>query len=196
VGIYQVNNAKPRRAIFLDRDGVINKALLRDGKPYPPASLAEVEILPEARSALEALKTLGFELMVVTNQPDVARGSQSRQNVEAIHAYLEAALPIDKFFVCYHDDQDQCNCRKPAPGLLLAAAQQEGIDLSQSYMIGDRWRDIEAGKRAGCTTIFIDYGYSERQPKTPDFRVRSLIEAVEIICGAEVAVPQVSPGGS
>ena len=170
-----------RRAVFLDRDGVINRAILRAGKPYPPASLAEVEILPDAQPGLEVLKATGFLLIVVTNQPDVARGSQTREAVEAIHAYLQSTLPINRFMVCYHDDQDRCNCRKPAPGLIKDAAQQGGIDLSQSYMIGDRWRDIEAGQRAGCRTIFIDYGYAEQQPQTPDFHVRSLSEAIEII---------------
>jgi D-glycero-D-manno-heptose 1,7-bisphosphate phosphatase len=169
------------RAVFLDRDGVINQAIVRSGKPHPPAGLAELKILPETGPCLERLHSAGFLLIVVTNQPDVARGIQTRQNVESIHAHLLTHLPIDKFMVCYHDDQDHCNCRKPAPGLLLEAAQSEDIDLSRSFMIGDRWRDVEAGQRAGCKTIFIEYGYAEMQPKAPDFRVHSLLEAINII---------------
>lgn len=185
-----MKQAKLRRAVFLDRDGVINRAFVRSGKPYPPAYLSEVEILPEVRFTLEALHNAGYLVIVVTNQPDVARGSQTRENVEVIHKYLQANLPIDKFMVCYHDDNDHCNCRKPAPGLLLEAAENEGINLKQSYMVGDRWRDVEAGKRAGCRTCFIDYGYNEQQPKHPDFRVNSLSEAVRIIQNNDIMKPQ------
>jgi D-glycero-D-manno-heptose 1,7-bisphosphate phosphatase len=181
MGINSMNKVVTRRAVFLDRDGVLNRVIIRAGKPYPPATLAEVEILPETRTALEILHLAGYLLIVATNQPDVARGSQTRQNVEAIHAYLQANLPIDKFMVCYHDDQDHCSCRKPAPGLLLEAAKQGYIDLSRSFMIGDRWRDVEAGQRAGCKAIFIDYDYDEFQPQAPDFRVHTLSEAVDII---------------
>ncbi|MEO7145005.1 MAG: HAD-IIIA family hydrolase, partial [Bryobacteraceae bacterium] len=110
------------KAVFLDRDGVLNRAVLRDGKPYPPASVDELEILPDAAEALGRLKQAGFLLLVVTNQPDVARGAQTRAAVEAMHAALARALPIDGFFVCYHDDADGCDCRKPRPGLLLQAA--------------------------------------------------------------------------
>lgn len=172
------------RAVFLDRDGVINRAIVRDGRPYPPASLEELEIIPEARAGLEALHAEHFLLIVVTNQPDVARGLQTRGNVEAIHASLQASLPIDRFMVCYHDDADNCQCRKPAPGLLLEAADLDHIDLKRSFMIGDRWRDVAAGQRAGLTTVFIDYHYNEQQPLGPDFRVSSLAEAIEAITGS------------
>ena len=137
------------RAVFLDRDGVLNRPVVRDGKPYPPASVEELEISPDAPAALAALKQAGFRLYVVTNQPDVARGSATRAAVERIHAALAEALPLDGFYVCYHDDSDRCECRKPKPGLLLAAAAEHGISLRASYLIGDRWRDIEAGQRAG-----------------------------------------------
>jgi len=176
-----MNKDTLRRAVFLDRDGVLNRAILRSGKPYPPVTLAEVEILPETLPCLEMLHSAGYRLIVVTNQPDVARGSQTRQNVEAMHAFLQASLPIDRFMVCYHDDRDHCNCRKPAPGLLLEASRQENIDLIHSFMIGDRWRDVEAGRRAGCQTIFIEYHYAEQQPLAPDYRVSSLSEAVSTI---------------
>jgi len=170
-----------RRAVFLDRDGVINRAIVRDGRPYPPASLAEVEVLPGVSDALGALHNKGFMLIVVTNQPDVARGTMPKAVVEEINNYLAESLSIDEFRTCYCDDSDYCDCRKPRPGALLMAAQQHGIDLGKSYMIGDRWRDIEAGQRAGCITVFIDYGYAEKQPELVDLRVKSLSEAAKII---------------
>jgi D-glycero-D-manno-heptose 1,7-bisphosphate phosphatase len=170
-----------RRAVFLDRDGVINRAVVREGKPYPPAGLEELEILPGVREALDQLKDAGFVLVVVSNQPDVARGTTARDAVETINAKLAESLPVDDFRMCYHDSGDGCDCRKPKPGMLLVAARDQGIDLSSSFMVGDRWRDVEAGQRAGCTTLFIDYGYDERQPEACDYRVKSLPEAAKII---------------
>jgi len=170
-----------RRAVFLDRDGVINRAFVRDGKPYPPSGPEELEILPGVPEALSRLSAAGFWLVVVTNQPDVARGKQSRETVETIHALLRNQLPIDEFRVCYHDDADCCHCRKPEPGMLLDAARDAQLDLSNSFMVGDRWRDIEAGKRAGCSTIFIDAGYEETRPDRPDMCVCSLSEATSWI---------------
>ncbi len=165
-----------RPAVFLDRDGVINRAIVRDGRPHPPESAAGVEILPGVADALARLKAAGFALIVTTNQPDVARGRQRREEVEAIHARLAAELPIDEFRVCYHDDADECPCRKPRPGLLQ---QPPAYDLARSVMIGDRWRDIEAGRRAGVrATILVDYRYNEPGASEPDLRVSSLAEAV------------------
>jgi D-glycero-D-manno-heptose 1,7-bisphosphate phosphatase len=169
------------RAVFLDRDGVINRAVVRDGKPYPPANVEELEILPGVSDALVALRSAGFLLIVVTNQPDVARGTTPKATVEAINDYLSANLPLDEFRTCYHDSGDGCDCRKPLPGGILAAANKYSVDLTESYMVGDRWRDIEAGQRAGCKTIFIDYGYAEKQPESTTFTVTSLLEASEII---------------
>jgi D-glycero-D-manno-heptose 1,7-bisphosphate phosphatase len=169
------------RAVFLDRDGVINRAVVRDGKPFPPASVEETEILPGVAEALKSLRDAGFLLIVVTNQPDVARGTTSKASVEAINAYLNSKLALDEFRTCYHDSADQCECRKPRPGSLLEAAAEHSIDLARSYMVGDRWRDIEAGERAGCKTVFIDYGYDEKQPESPSFTVTSLLEASKII---------------
>ena len=172
-----------KRAVFLDRDGVINRALVRDGKPYPPADLAALEILPGVANAMQLMHEAGWLLIVVTNQPDVARGTTPLADVEAINKYLQRCLPIDEFRTCYHDSHDGCNCRKPLPGALLAAADVHGIDLASSYMVGDRWRDTEAGARAGCKTIFLDYGYDEKQPEKFNHRVHSLAEAADIILG-------------
>ena len=172
-----------KRAVFLDRDGVINRAIVRDGKPYPPSNLAALEILPGVDDAMQSLHKRGWLLIVVTNQPDVARGTTQRADVEAINGYLQKCLPIDEFRTCYHDSGDDCDCRKPLPGALLAVADAHGINLASSYMVGDRWKDIAAGERAGCKTIFVDYGYKEEQPATFNHRVQSLAEAADIILG-------------
>lgn len=170
-----------RRAVFLDRDGVLNQAIVRAGRPYPPFTLSEVVLLPGVPEALARLKSAGFWLIVVTNQPDVARGSQSRETVETINAWLGSRLPIDSFRVCYHDEGKQCDCRKPAPGMLIDAAHEFELTLSASFMVGDRWRDVEAGKRAGCRTVFIDYRYDEQQPAHPDWVTDSLPAAADWI---------------
>jgi D-sedoheptulose 7-phosphate isomerase len=177
-----------RPAVFLDRDGVINRAIVRDGKPYPPASLEEFEILPQGASSLLDLKARGFALFVITNQPDVARGTQTRQAIEAMHLALASSLPIDDIFVCYHDDSDHCACRKPQPGLLLEAQRKHNVDLSRSFVVGDRWRDIDAGHKAGCKTILIDYGYRERKSaQPPEATVPSLREAADWIIRSSLA---------
>jgi len=170
-----------RRAVFLDRDGVINRVIVRDGKPYPPASLVELEILPGVHEALQKLHDANYLLVVVTNQPDVARGIAKKEDVELMNDFLSSKLPLDDFKTCYHDSGDKCRCRKPLPGALLEAAQEHNIDLSKSFMVGDRWRDIEAGASAGCKTFFINYRYAEQKPDAPDFIVSSLLEAKKII---------------
>ena len=170
------------RGVFLDRDGVINRAAVRDGKPYAPATFEELEILPDASSALSDLKRGGFLLLVITNQPDVGRGLIPRDVVERMNRFLASALPLDGVFVCYHSDEDACDCRKPLPGLLVRAARDRGLDLARSFVIGDRWRDIEAGHNAGCVTILIDRAYKEKAPACePDVRVKSLREAADWI---------------
>lgn len=169
------------RAVFLDRDGVINRAVVRGGKPYPPQRFADVELLAGVPEALRSLHDAGFRVIVVTNQPDVGAGRQARETVEEIHAHLRAMLAVDDIKVCYHTDADGCACRKPKPGMLLAAAKQWGIDLAASVMVGDRWRDVEAGKAAGCRTILIVHGYDERAAEGFDAAVSSLLEASRLI---------------
>ncbi len=165
------------RAVFLDRDGVLNAAVVREGRPHPPATVEELAILPGVPGALADLKRAGFLLLVVTNQPDVARGTTARAEVDAIHGALRAALPLDGVYCCCHDEADRCGCRKPAPGLLLDAARAWDVDLSRSFMVGDRWRDTEAGAAAGCRTVFVDHGWREKRPERYDARVASLAEA-------------------
>ena len=184
MGIPEVGASSPRklRGVFLDRDGVINRALVREGKPYPPATLEELEILPDALPALSDLKKRGFLLLVVTNQPDVGRGLLQHDLVERMNQLLSSALPLDDVLVCYHTHEDGCECRKPRPGLLMQAAREWDLDLPKSYMIGDRWRDIDAGHNAGCITILIDRGYNERaSAKPPHVKVNSLREAADWI---------------
>ena len=166
------------RAVFLDRDGVLNAAITREGRPYSPQNIRELSILPGVSEALKKIKAMNFKTIVVTNQPDVARKLISQEVVEEIHRELTKKLCIDAFYVCWHDDKDECTCRKPRPGMLAQAAKDHGIDLCKSYMVGDRWRDVDAGAAVGCQTIFIDYGYQDQQPKKPDFISKSLAEAV------------------
>ena len=167
-----------RPAVFFDRDGVLNRAVIRDGRPFPPASVAHLKIVPDAEAALGRLHRAGYVLVCVTNQPDVARGHQRIEEVEAINAAIRRRLPLDDLRVCYHDNLDQCDCRKPAPGMLVASARDHDLDLSASVMVGDRWSDIEAGRRAGCRTILVGAGYGEenRWAVEPDARVTSLAE--------------------
>ena len=169
------------KAIFLDRDGVINQVNLVDGKPHPPKDLSELILLPKVAEALQLFKDAGYLLIVITNQPDVVRGKTKIETVEAINQFLKDSLPIDDIFTCYHDDIEDCNCRKPKPGNILQAADLYNINILGSFMIGDRWRDIEAGESAGCKTFFIDYSYQEKQPESYDYKVKSLYEAAKII---------------
>ena len=166
-----------RRAVFLDRDGVINREIFRNGQAQAPWTVAEVEILPGVPDALDRLRRAGFLLVVVTNQPDVARGFASRHEIEAIHSRLRHALPLNDVHVCYHDDADGCACRKPSPGMLYAAAVAREIQLKDSYLVGDRWRDVAAGQRAECTTILVHSDRNEPTTIEPDIRMGDLGEA-------------------
>jgi len=173
-----------KRAAFLDRDGVLNASITNQGIPVPPRSVEEVVILEGVEESVKLLKLHDFLPVVVSNQPDVARGITSILNVNEINAHIRDKLDIQHFYVCFHDNKDLCACRKPLPGLIYSAAAQLDLSISNSFLVGDRWRDIEAGQRAGCKTFFIDYSYSETQPKKPFIRVSSLLEAVEIMTGA------------
>jgi D-glycero-D-manno-heptose 1,7-bisphosphate phosphatase len=167
-----------RSAVFLDRDGVLNEPVMRDGRPHPPASLADLVVTPQTEVACQALSSAGLLLIVVTNQPDLARGHANSQEVEAINDELRRRLALDDVFVCPHDDRDGCACRKPRPGLLLEAASRWRVDLGRSVMVGDRWRDIEAGRRARCATVLVHRHYAERQATGADHVVDDLRGAV------------------
>lgn len=186
---------KPRSgfpAVFLDRDGTLNRQIIRDGRPYPPQTLAEFALFPDVPAACAKLADAGFVLVVVTNQPDVGRGTQSQAEVESMHEILRTQLPqIARVEVCYAagragDPPDRR--RKPEPGMVLDAALELDLDLSRSWMVGDRWRDVDCGKRAGLRTVFIDYGYSEALRTAPDFTVKSFAQAAAVIL-AHAAAP-------
>ncbi len=174
------------RAVFLDRDGVLNVPRIVDRRPYAPTSLLELDIAPGTGLALTRLRAAGFRLVVVTNQPEVARGTLSRDTLDTLHRRLRERLPVDEIRVCPHDNADGCECRKPAPGMLLDAAREAGIDLQKSFLIGDRWRDVEAAQRAGCRSVLIDYDYDEPESR-PDHRARTIEDAVEWILGTASA---------
>lgn len=175
----------PTRAIFLDRDGVINANIVRNGRPFAPTTLEEFRLLPGVLEAIQRLKKAGFLVIVTTNQPDVPNGITPRATVDAMHTRIRANLPVDDIKTCFHTDADHCECRKPKPGMLLQAAAEYAIDLPRSWMIGDRWKDVEAGRAAGCSTIFIDYGLTQDQPATPDKIVSSLPKATAYILNHE-----------
>lgn len=168
------------KAVFFDRDGIINKAIIIDNKPYPPKNLTELELIDGIHLLMWELKSKGFLIFVITNQPDVARGTQTKSMIEAINNNIKKELPIDEIFVCYHDEGN-CTCRKPMPGFILQAKDTYNIDLNQSFMIGDRWRDIDCGNYAGCLTIFVDYGYNEKLKSKPSYTVKNIKEIKEII---------------
>ncbi len=170
-----------KKAVFLDRDGVINKAFIKDGLPLSPNSLDELEILPGVKESVLRLKKLNFICLVVTNQPDVSRGKINKNTVIKMNNFLKKEIKLDDIFVCYHDDKDNCNCRKPKPGLLLQASKQWDVNLKKSFIIGDRWRDIQAGEKVGCKTIFLDCKYKETKPEKPDFITDTLLNATYII---------------
>jgi D-glycero-D-manno-heptose 1,7-bisphosphate phosphatase len=169
-------------AVFLDRDGVLNRTVVRDGVTHPPDSLAEFELLPGVPEACARLAAAGWRLVVVTNQPDVARGLQSRENVEEIHAHLRTVLPLDDIRACYHDGPDQCDCRKPRPGMLLSAARELDLDLQRSFLVGDRWSDVVAGQSAGCVSLLVETPYSGRAKCQPSACVPDLSAAADWIC--------------
>ena len=170
------------RAVFLDRDGVLNASIVRDGKPYPPWTVEDFQLLPGVAEACTSLHQAGFALVVATNQPDVGRGQLARETVEAMHGILRAQVPIDRVEVCYDAGGAQASeFRKPRPGMLLRAAKEMQIDLAASFMVGDRWRDIDCGYAAGCKTIFIDLGYDESLQRQPDFVAADLPSAAKLI---------------
>jgi D-glycero-D-manno-heptose 1,7-bisphosphate phosphatase len=172
-----------RPAVFLDRDGTLNVQVVRDGKPYPPQSVAEFQLFADVPAACRDLKQAGYALVVVTNQPDVGRGDQQQAVVEAMHTRLRTLVPeIEHVEACYDPGRDEpSRRRKPEPGMVLDTARDLGLDLTRSWMVGDRWRDIDCGRRAGLRTLFIDFGYAEDLREKPDFTVKTFGEAARII---------------
>jgi D-glycero-D-manno-heptose 1,7-bisphosphate phosphatase len=175
-----VNSLRP--AVFLDRDGVLNRAIIRDGKPYSPMTPAEFQLLPGVQEACLLLEEQGLPLIVVTNQPEIARGRLPVATVTEMHAELRRKLPILDVVVCGHDNADNCACRKPKPGMILDAAQRHGLDPARSVMVGDRGSDIAAGLAAGCATVRVGGGYSgEALGSKADAEADSLKSALDLI---------------
>jgi D-glycero-D-manno-heptose 1,7-bisphosphate phosphatase len=172
-----------KRAVFLDRDGVINANMERDGRPVAPTTLDDFRLLPGVEDAVRRLRDAGLVVVVVTNQPDIATGRTARATVDAMHDVIRNRLPVDDIKMCTHVDGDNCLCRKPKPGMILEAAAERGIDLPHSYVVGDRWRDVDAGRAAGCLTILVDNGYEPDRSQAPNAVVGSLPEAVDFIIG-------------
>ncbi len=170
-----------QKAIFLDRDGVINETYIEKGKTYPPQSLDQYKFLPGVHEGVAALKAQKFLILVVTNQPDIRTGKQKLEVTESMHRLISQELKVDEIYACYHIGSDHCLCRKPKPGMLLEAAKKWNIDFTKSYLVGDRWSDIAAGQAAGCKTFIIGEGYSDQKIATPDWAVQSLLEASKII---------------
>ena len=172
-------------AVFLDRDGVINRVVVRNGMPHPPSHVEEFAFYEDVPDGCTRLKAANFLLVVITNQPDVGRGTQSREAVEAMNLKMQSALPLlDRVEVCYHAGErhaEPCECRKPRPGMILSAAAALNIDLKRSYVIGDRWRDVDCARAAGCRSIFIQRGYNESLREAPDFTVTNFEEAATAI---------------
>jgi D-glycero-D-manno-heptose 1,7-bisphosphate phosphatase len=176
-----LQSGKPRPAVFLDRDGVINRALIVQGLPYSPRKIEELVVIDGVKDAVSRLSEKGFEIVVVTNQPDVANGLISQGQVENFHKIISLRTGIKHFYVCYHNEGGGCDCRKPKIGLLTKAADELNIDLSRSFLVGDRWKDIKAGQSVGCLCLFIDNDYAERRPEPPFYTVVSLLQAVDTI---------------
>ena len=169
------------KAIFLDRDGVVNLPVVINNKPYPPRNVFGTQIMPNIANILSWTNKMGYLNIIVTNQPDISRGTQSEDNVIAINKYLYDNIPIDDIYVCIHDDKDGCFCRKPKSGLLHWAGIEHNIDLKLSWMIGDRKSDIIAGISAGCKTIFIDYNYNEIKPIDANYIIKDISELWDIL---------------
>jgi len=164
-------------AVFLDRDGVLTEAAVLDGVPQSPRQASELVILPEAGPACRELAEAGLKLICVTNQPEIARKNLEPAELTAMNEILQRELRLDEVVVCPHEDADGCACRKPLPGMILDAARRHGIDLAGSFTVGDRWRDIDAGRAAGTLTIFIDRGYDEPLGERADVTVGGIQEA-------------------
>ena len=167
------------RAVFLDRDGVLNRSDVREGRPFAPLRVEEFDILPGVPESVVALKAAGFLVIVTTNQKDVGEGLASVDVLEAMHDKLRAEVAVDDVCVCLCGDH--CRRYKPNPGMLLDAAREWDVNLGASIMVGDRWRDVDAGKAANCLTYFIDHGYAESLNHAPDHTVSDLPEAVRHI---------------
>lgn len=172
-------NSETRRAVFFDRDGVINAVVVRDGKITSPRAMSEYRIISGVKAGMARLRAANYLIVVITNQPEVSRGLLRRDALDAMHEHLSRELPIDAIYCCLHDDHHACNCRKPKPGMILEAAAQWHIDLERSFVVGDTEKDIGAAQAAGCASIMIEAEYNSGG--NPALRVKNISEAIECI---------------
>lgn len=169
---------KKNRAFFLDRDGVINKSLLKKGKPLAPREFKQFKIIKNVDKSLIFLKKQGFKNIIITNQPDIKKGLIKNSTSKRINKEIKKKLQIDDIFICKHTDEDNCNCRKPKTGLIKKAKKKWNIDLKKSYLIGDRWRDIFLANKLKINCFYIDKNYKERKPKKYNYKVKNLYAAI------------------
>ena len=177
----KVSKIKKRIAVFLDRDGTLNKAYIEKGLPISPSTFDKLKLLPGVKRSIGKLKKLNFLCILITNQPNVSRGKIKKEIVKKMNNFIKKEIKLDDIFVCYHDDKHNCSCRKPKAGLIIKASKKWGIDAKKSYMIGDRWKDIYAGKKVGCKTIFINNNYKNDKRVKADLSFNSLSKAVNKI---------------
>lgn len=160
---------------------MLNRLVKRNGRSGSPLRLEEFALLPGAEAAVAALKQAGLLVIVVTNQPEVARRQLAPTELERMHAELRRSVPVDAIYTCPHEDADGCLCRKPKPGLLLRARDDWQINLAESYLVGDGRKDIEAGHAAGCVTFFIGSGSVDASASGTRFVVTDLPTAARLI---------------
>jgi D-glycero-D-manno-heptose 1,7-bisphosphate phosphatase len=173
------NNLK-KRCVFLDRDGVINQSIIVNKKPFSPRTKSEFKFIPNIKNLISKIVELNFYTIIITNQPDIATAHLDEEMLKYFHDKIRRKIPITDIFVCRHISSQNCFCRKPKPGLILEAAKKYNIDLKKSYLIGDRWKDINAANEVGCHSIFIDYDYTEKLETKPNNHVKSMAEACDV----------------
>jgi D-glycero-D-manno-heptose 1,7-bisphosphate phosphatase len=169
-----------KTAVFLDRDGVLCEAIVRDdGKPYAPTRFEDFALVADGAQQVARLRAAGLLALVFTNQPEIANGLLQPAELERMHAVLRTQMAVDDIYVCPHGKNDGCACHKPLPGMLTAAAREWRVDLEQSFVIGDRWRDIDAGRAVGCFTVLLERPYSACT--TANVAVADLASAVDLV---------------
>tara|TARA_Y100000996_G_C22342075_1_gene569100 strand:+ start:206 stop:739 length:534 start_codon:yes stop_codon:yes gene_type:complete len=173
---------KKNKAFFFDRDGILNKVILKKNKPYSPRYPKQVVKNYEILKLIKLLKKKKFKKIIITNQPDIKTGKLTKHSLRTINNDIKLFFSIDDIFVCTHNKFDKCHCRKPKIGMIKLAEKKWNLDLKKSYLIGDRWKDIDAGNKAGCKTIYIDYNYDEKKPKKPIYSFKSL---TQMLCQVE-----------
>jgi D-glycero-D-manno-heptose 1,7-bisphosphate phosphatase len=172
---------KKNKAFFFDRDGILNKSIIKNQKPYSPRFPNELKLNHKFLPFIKELKKKNYIIIVVTNQPDIKRGKLTKYSLKIINSIIKKYFLVDEIYVCMHDKVDKCNCRKPKPGMLKKAMKKLNIDLKKSFLVGDRNKDVEAGNSVGCTTIFIDYNYDDLKPKNYDYKFTSISKMINVI---------------